>query len=426
MPSTAPASPNSGSPLQRAPTEPSISRTEGARVGNVHYALEPTCLPDGGVVGRIVRPTFACVRNGACAENANRAPFLLRCAPLTHPNTCYTSSMILGLGVSPMRRREFIALISSGVAAWPLAAHAQQPSKLPMIGVIGGGTPSTHGQWIAGFVQRLRELGWIEDRTVAIEIRWAEGRNERYTEIAAEFVRRKVDVILTSGAAVPAAKQATSVIPIVFSAANDPLGAGFVASLARPGGNITGLSMQNTDSASKRLELLREVVVGLRRLAILTNVSYGAAVAELREAHATARASGLEVITLEIQRSEDVAPAFEALNDPIGALYVCSDPLTLTNRIRINTLALSARLPTIYGVREFVEAGGLMSYGPNFLDLYRRSASYVDKILRGTKPADIPVEQPTKFDFIVNLLTAKALRLTIPPTLLARADEVIE
>src|SRR5438552_14504501 len=186
-------------------------------------------------------------------------------------------------------RREFLATLGGTAVAWPLAARGQQqPSKLPMIGVIGGGTPSTHGQWIAGFVQRLRELGWIEDRTVAIEIRWAEGRNERYTEIADAFVRRKVDVILTSGAGVPAAKQATSVIPIVFSAANDPLGAGFVASLARPGGNITGLSMQNTDSASKRLELLREVVVGLRRLAILTNVSYGAAVAELREAHATA------------------------------------------------------------------------------------------------------------------------------------------
>jgi putative ABC transport system substrate-binding protein len=176
-----------------------------------------------------------------------------------------------------VKRREFIALLGGASAAWPLAARAQQPGKLPMIGVIGGGTPSTHGQWIAGFVQRLRELGWIEDRTVAIEIRWAEGRNERYTEIAAEFVRRKVDVILTSGPGVPAAKQATSVIPIVFSTANDPLGAGFVASLARPGGNITGLSVQNTDSASKRLELLREVVVGLRRLAILTNVSYGAA-----------------------------------------------------------------------------------------------------------------------------------------------------
>jgi putative ABC transport system substrate-binding protein len=325
-----------------------------------------------------------------------------------------------------MIRRKFITLLSGAVAAWPLAPRAQQAGKLPTIGFLGATTPSAAGLGLAAFVQRLRELGWMEGRNVAIEIRWGEGRPERFAEIAAELVRRKVDIILTSGAGVLAAKQATSIIPIVFATANDPIGSGFVASLARPGGNITGLSLQNTDSASKRLELLREVVVGLRRLAILTNVSYGAAVAELREAHATARASGLEVITLEIQRSEDVAPAFEALNDPIGALYVCSDPLTLTNRIRINTLALSARLPTIYGNREFVEAGGLMSYGPNFLDLYRRSASYVDKILRGTKPADIPVEQPTKFDFIVNLLTAKALRLTIPPTLLARADEVIE
>src|SRR5262249_24468817 len=173
-------------------------------------------------------------------------------------------------------------------------------------------------------------------------------------------------------------------------------------------------------------ELLREVVVGLRRFAILANVDYPAAVAELREAQATARASGREVITLEIQRSEDIAPAFESLNDPIGALYVCSDPLTLTYRIRINTLALSARLPTIYGFREYVEAGGLMSYGPNFQDLYRRSASYVDKILRGTKPGDIPVEQPTKFELVINLTTAKAIGLTIPPSLLARADEVIE
>src|SRR6516164_2642982 len=327
---------------------------------------------------------------------------------------------------SHIGRRKFLATLGGAVVSWSLAARGQQSSKLPMIGVICGGTPSTHGQSIAGFVQRLRELGWIEDRTVAIEIRWAEGRSERYTEIAAEFVRRKVDVIFTAGAGVPAAKQATSAIPIVFAVANDPVGSGFVASLARPGGNVTGLSMQNTDSASKRLELLREVVVGLRRLAILTNVSYGAAVAELREVQATARASGLEVIRLEIQRAEDVAPAFEALNDPIGALYVCSEPLTLLNHILINTFALSVRLPTIYGLREFVEAGGLMSYGPNFLDLYRRSASYVDKILRGTKPADIPVEQPTKFDFIINLLTARALRLTIPPTLLARADEVIE
>jgi putative ABC transport system substrate-binding protein len=279
---------------------------------------------------------------------------------------------------------------------------------------------------IAGFVQRLRELGWIEGGTVAIEVRWAEGRTERYTEIAAEFVRLKVDVIFTVGGAVLPAKQATSIIPIVFAAAADPLGAGFVASLARPGGNITGLSMQNTDSTGKRLELLREAVPGLRRLAILANVSYPAAVVELREAQATARAFGLEAVTFEIHRAEDIAPAFEALNDPVGALYVCSDALVLTNRIRINTFALTSRLPTMYGFREFVEAGGFMSYGPNFPDLYRRSANYVDKILRGAKPADLPVEQPTKFDFIINLLTARALRLTVPPTLLARADEVIE
>src|SRR5262249_25986827 len=178
--------------------------------------------------------------------------------------------------IAKLKRREFITLLGGAAAAWPIAARAQQPSKLPMIGVIGGGTPSTHGQWIARFLQRLRGLGWIEDRTPAVEIRLAEGRHERYTDIAAEFGRRKGDVILTSGAGVPAAKQATSGIPIVFSAANDPLGAGFVASLARPGGNVTGLSMQNTDSAGKRLELLREVVVGLRRLAVLTNVRYGA------------------------------------------------------------------------------------------------------------------------------------------------------
>jgi len=217
-----------------------------------------------------------------------------------------------------MRRREFITLLGGAAATWPLSAHAQR-GKLPTIGFLGSATPAAWAPWTAAFLQRLRELGWIEGRTIAIEYRWADGRFERFAEIAAEFVRLKVDVILTSGPAVFAAKQATSVIPIVFATANDPIGSGFVASLARPGGNITGLSLQNTDSASKRLELLREVVVGLRRLAILTNVSYGAAVAELREAHATARASGLEVITLEIQRSEDVAPAFEALNDPIGA-----------------------------------------------------------------------------------------------------------
>jgi putative tryptophan/tyrosine transport system substrate-binding protein len=298
---------------------------------------------------------------------------------------------------------------------------------MPVIGFLVAGTPLSHGQWVAAFVRRLHELGWIEGRTVAIEYRWAEGRTERFDEIAAEFVRRKVDVIVTSAtAAIVAAKQATSVIPIVFAAAGDPVGTGLVASLARPGGNVTGLSVQQTDVAAKRLELLREVIPGLRRLAILANVGGPAVVLDMREVQAAARTLGLEVITSEIQRGEDIVPAFEALNGRADALYVCIDPLVGTHRIRINTLALAARLPTTHGSREYVEAGGLMSYGPNFPDLFRRAGDYVDKILRGAKPGDLPVEQPTKFDLIINLTTAKALRLAVPPQLLARADEVIE
>jgi putative tryptophan/tyrosine transport system substrate-binding protein len=325
-----------------------------------------------------------------------------------------------------MARREFITLLGGAAATWPLAARAQQPGKLPTVGIIGSGTLATHGHWYAALVQRLRELGWIDGRTVAVEYRWAEGRPERFAEIAAEFVRLKVDVIVTVGGAVLAAKQATSVIPIVFGAASDPLGMGLVASLARPGGNVTGLSVQATDLASKRLELLREVVHGLRRLAILLNVEYPAAVLEMGEAEAGARTLGLEVTTLEIRRVEDIVPAFEALKGRADALYVCTDPVLAANRIRVNTLANVARLPTITAFREWIEAGSLMSYGPNVPDLFRRAAEYVDKILRGAKPGDLPVEQPTKFDLVINLTTAKALGLEVPPTLLARADEVIE
>ena len=323
-----------------------------------------------------------------------------------------------------MRRREFITLIG-GAAAWPLAARAQQAGKLPTIGFLGADA-SAWSSYTAAFVERLRELGWIEGRTVAIEFRWAEGRNERYSAIAAEFVRRKVDVIVAIGTAVVAAKEATSVIPIVFPVAADPVGSGLVASLARPGGNVTGLSVQFTDLAGKRVELLREVVPGLRRLAIMVNVDDPGAVLDMREVQATASTLGLDVVTLEIRRAEDIAPAFETLKDRVDALYVCGDALVNTNRIRINTLAVGARLPTMHGFREYVQAGGLMSYGPNFPDLFRRAAEYVDKILRGAKPGDIPVEQPTKFDLVINLITAKALGLDVPPTLLARADEVIE
>jgi putative ABC transport system substrate-binding protein len=324
-----------------------------------------------------------------------------------------------------MRRREFITMLG-GAAAWPLAARAQQRGKLPTIGFMGQSTRSAGSEWLAAFMQRLRELGWIEGRTITIEYRWAEGREERFAEIAAELVRLKVDVIVTSGTpAVMASKQATSVIPIVFAAAGDPVAGGLVASLARPGGNATGLSSLVADLAGKRLELLREFV-SLRRLAIMGNVGNPLSVLEMREVHAAAGTLGLEVHTLEIRRAQDIAPAFEALKGRADALYVCIDALVNANRIRINTSALGARLPTMHGSRDYVEAGGLMSYGPNYPDLFRRSADYVDKILHGAKPGDIPVEQPTKFDLVVNLTTAQALGLEVPPTLLARADEVME
>jgi ABC-type uncharacterized transport system substrate-binding protein len=326
-----------------------------------------------------------------------------------------------------MKRRKFITLLGGAAAAWPLAARAQQPEKLPTIGFLGSSTPAAWSAWTAAFVQRLRELGWIEGRTVAIEYRWAEGRSERFAETAAEFIRLKVDVIVTAGTApVIAAKQATSVIPIVFATAGDPVGNKLVASLAQPGGNVTGLSNQSTDLASKRIELLREVVPSLGRLAIMINVGNPANVLEMGEVQAAGRTLGLEVTTVEIRRAEDIPPAFKALTGRTEALYVVIDPLLNTNRIRINTLALGARLPTMHGIRDYIEAGGLMSYGPNLPDQFRRAADYVDKILRGTKPGDIPIEQPTKYDLVVNLITAQSLGLTIPPMLLARADEVIE
>jgi putative ABC transport system substrate-binding protein len=325
-----------------------------------------------------------------------------------------------------MERREFITLLGAA-AAWPLAARAQQPPRLPTIGYVGANTPSVESQRIDVFVQRLRELGWIEGRTIAIEVRWGEGRNERFAEIAAEFVRLKVDVIVTVGTpAAVAAQRATSVIPIVFAPSGDPVATGLVTSLARPGGNVTGLSAQATDSAAKRLELLREVVPDLRRLAILGDAGNPQGVLEMGEVQAAARGLGIEVAPLEIRRAEDITPAFGALKGRADALYVVTGPLVTTNRIRINILALGARLPTMHGIRGNAEAGGLMSYGANFSDLYRRAADYVDKILRGAKPGDLPVEQPTKFDLIVNLTTAKALGLTIPESFLSLADEVIE
>ena len=324
-----------------------------------------------------------------------------------------------------MKRRTFITLLGGATAAWPFPASAQQ--KLPTIGWLGSGSSIAASQWVSAFSQRLRELGRIEGNTVAIEYRWAEGREQRFAEIMAEFIRLKVDVLLTySNAAALSAKHATTTVPIVFAAAGDPVGTGLIASISHPGGNVTGLSIQQTDLAGKRIEILREIMPRLGTLAVLANARSANAVLEMGEAQAAARSLGLGVILSQIGVADDIAPAVEALKGRADAVYTCSDPLLTTNRIRVNSLALGARLPTMHGFREYVEAGGLTSYGPNFPDLFRRAADFVDKILRGVKPADLPVEQPTKFDLVINLITAKALGLAIPPSLLARADEVIE
>jgi putative ABC transport system substrate-binding protein len=324
-----------------------------------------------------------------------------------------------------VRRREFIALASTAVVARPLPAPAQQSSKLPIIGFLGT-DPALWNPWTAAFVKRLSELGWDEGRTVAIEHRWDQGRPERDAEIASEFIRLKVDTILTNGIAAATLKRSTQVIPIVFVLSPDPVGGGLVDNLARPGGNVTGLTSQSTDLAGKRVELLREVVPGLRRLAIMADVAFPQAVLEMREVQATAHRLGIEVTPLEIQRAADIGPAFAALHGQADTLYVVADALTGANRTRIITLALGAHFPTIFGTRDFAQAGGLISYGPSFEAMFRRAADFIDKILRGAKPSDIPVEQPTKFELVVNLTTAQAINLTVPPAVLARADEVIE
>jgi putative ABC transport system substrate-binding protein len=280
---------------------------------------------------------------------------------------------------------------------------------------------------VTAFVKRLGELGWVDGRNVAIEFRWAEARADQYNEIASGFADRKVDVIVTwASAPVLAAKRATTTIPIVFAAQMDPVGAGVVTSLSHPGGNVTGMSIQQTDTTGKRIELLREVVPKLARLAVMANVAAPGAVLEMREVLATAQSLGLEVRPIEVRQADEIFEAIEALKGGVDALYVATDPLIFNNRMRMNALAKTVGLATIYGGREYTDAGALMSYGPNWTDLFRHAAEQVDRILRGVKPADIPVEQPTKFDLVINLGTARALGLEVPATLLARADEVIE
>jgi putative ABC transport system substrate-binding protein len=325
-----------------------------------------------------------------------------------------------------MRRREVFPLFIAATV-WPLLARAQNSGNLPIIGFLGATAPSIAPDRTAAFVQRLSELGWNDGRTIKIEYQWAEGRDERAVQLAAEFVRHRVDIIVTSGVpAILAAKQATSEIPIVFAVAADPVGAGLVASLANPGGNVTGLSNQSADLAGKRLQLLRELIPTLRRVAIIANVANSDGALETHDVEAASRALGLEVTNLPVRKTEDIEPALGSLGGLVDALYVVADPLINTNRVRIQIRALAARLPTIYNSREFVEVGGLISYGPNFPDLWRRAAELVDKILRGARPANIPVEQPTKFDLTINMITARALGLTAPTGLLARADQVVE
>jgi ABC-type uncharacterized transport system substrate-binding protein len=320
-----------------------------------------------------------------------------------------------------MRRREVIGLFGGAAVAWPLTARAQESGKLPRVGFLVASPRESQAIWFADFVQRLRERGWIEGQTIAIEHRWAEGRSDRLAAITAEFVRLKLDVIVTGGNAVGAAVKATSTVPIVF--VEDPLASDAVATLARET-HVTALLLQNTNLARKRVEILGEIVPRLYRLAIIGDLS--SREPEIEEVRKMAGRLDLEIVAVEVRRAEDIVPALSAINGRADALYVCGDAFLAANRSRLSALAIAARLPSIHAIREHVLVGGLASYGPNIPDLYRRAADLVDKILRGAKPDELTLEQPTNVDLAINLATANTLGLTIPPTLLARADEVIE
>jgi ABC-type uncharacterized transport system substrate-binding protein len=328
-----------------------------------------------------------------------------------------------------MTRREFITLLGGAAAAWPLAGWAQQGGKKHTIGILSAGNETAVIPTLnVAFFEALRELGWVEGKNIVFEHRYADNRLERLPELAADLVRLKVDVIAAAGTLAPlAAKRATTVIPIVMTAAGDPLGSELVASLARPGGNVTGMSLMAPDLGAKRLELLKEFLPRLSRVAVLWNAANPYSVLVFKETQAGGRTLGIEVRSLEVRGPDDFDSAFEAVRGlRPDALITVEDPLTADHRTRIAAFASRQQLPSLHGIREFVTAGGLISYGANLADLFRRAAYYVDKILRGAKPADLPVQQPTKFEMVINRKTAKALGLDMPPSLLARADEVIE
>jgi ABC-type uncharacterized transport system substrate-binding protein len=330
--------------------------------------------------------------------------------------------------MSDMRRREFISLLGGAAAAWPLAARAQQPAKVARIGFLGNSTAALEANLVGPFRDGLRELGYEEGRDIVIEYRWADGRYERFPALIAELIALKVDAIVTAGTpASLAVKKATTTIPLVMVAVGDPVATGLVASLARPGGNITGLTSISVEMEGKRLELLREVVPKVSHIAVLWNAASPIQVIEEGEVRAAARVLGIKMLSLGVRTREEIDDALATIiRERPDALLVLADRLFLHHRTRIMDFAAQERLPGVHAYRELVEAGGLMSYGPSYADMHRRAAAYVDKILKGAKPADLPVERPVKFELVVNLKAAKALGLTIPPSVIFRADEIIE
>jgi putative ABC transport system substrate-binding protein len=327
-----------------------------------------------------------------------------------------------------LERRDFLIAVGAILAA-PLAADAQQAEKVPRIGFLSATSPSDRPPLLDAFRQRLRELGWVEGKNIVIDYRYAEGQVDRLPDLAAELVRLKVDLLVSWGTqGVTAAKSATATIPIVMIAVRDPIGIGLIASLARPGGNVTGVSgSAGLEWVAKQLELLKQTVPKIRRVAILSNPTNAYHQLAIRELDVAARSLGVQLQLLEARGPNEFDGAFAAMaKESVGALLVLSDAMLNSHATRLADLAARGRLPAVYGVRESVEAGGLMSYGPSFLDSFRRAATYVDKILKGAKPGDLPVEQPTKFELVINLKTAKSLGLTIPQSVLVRVDEVIQ
>jgi putative ABC transport system substrate-binding protein len=328
-----------------------------------------------------------------------------------------------------MNRREFITLLGGAAAALPLAARAQQPGKVARVGFLGTSSMSLERPLVDAFRQKLQELGHVEGKNIAIEYRWAEGQDERLPRLAADLVRLQPDVIVTTGTpGTLAAKQATKTIPIVFASSGNPVQGRLVASFARPGGNVTGFTISGPELEGKRVQLLKEVVPAMSRVAVLWNPANPAIMDFYQQTRAAAAALGFSLQPdVEIRRIGDFKDAFSTIaGAKPDAMIVLADRFLLAHRSEIVSFAMTNRLPSAYAYRAYVEAGGLMSYAPSDLDQFRRTAIYVDKILNGEKPADLPVQEPTKFDLVINLKTAKALGFEVPPSLLARADEVIE